>query len=171
MVIIIAHPKMSLQPLFPPGPRHVPNTITLDTFDINQALISGSTVPCSHCNKSCQKDTMYSLRNSNPTHKAGASVAYVIPFCTSICRKSYISKCIDTAPFQVGIDIVFCFSVGSGGPDDGYWTMFSTIPEDGRWVICQCTDEGVLLLDERERPIWMLIDDALLRQEAVRVYN
>lgn len=167
MVIIITHLKMSLQPLVPPapGPRHVR---TWDTFDINQALINGSIVPCSHCNKSCQKKTMCSLQNSNPTHKAGASVAYAIPFCTSICQKSYIDKCIDTAPFQLGI--VFCFSAGSGEPYDGYWTMFSTIPEDGRWVICQCTDEGVLLLDESERPIWMLIDDALL-QEAVCFYN
>jgi hypothetical protein len=48
--------------------------------------------------------------------------------------------------------------------------MFSIIPEGGKWVICQCTDEGVLLLDEKNRPIWTLVSNTVLRG-AIRVYN
>ncbi len=52
----------------------------------------------------------------------------------------------------------------------GFWTMLSLIPEDGRWVICKCTDTGKIIMDERGRPIWRLVEHSLF-QKSCPVYN
>lgn len=148
-----------------------PKTHTYDTFDLHIALQKESNVLCSNCFSICTKSVMHTLRNPNPCHPEGTNATYAIPFCGPKCRSTFIKKCRETAPFPINKDVVFGFPARSGGPEDGFWTMFSVIPKGGKWIICQCTDEGVLLLDDRERPIWMLIEDALLREKAVRVYN
>ena len=62
---------------------------------------------------------------------------------------------------------------GAGAEKDlyyGFWTMGSLIPEDGRWVICKCTDTGKIIMDERGRPIWRLVEHSLF-QKSCPVYN
>jgi hypothetical protein len=146
----------------------IPEPPTFDAFDLYAMLRRGEPVPCTHCADPCLIKPCI-MENNNPCHPPGASVSYGIPFCGSECRKNFIHRCIRSTPFPVDKDVVFRFSAGSDGPEDGFWTMFSLIPEGGKWVICQCTDEGELLLDDRERPIWMLVSDTVLRG-AVRVY-
>ena len=146
-----------------------PIFVTFDTFDLNAQLQRGETVPCSHCAELCLNKPCI-MENNNPCHPPGASVSYGIPFCGSECRKNFIHRCKETTPFPVDKDVVFGFDLGSGGPEIGWWTMFSIIPEGGKWVICQCTDEGELLLDKKDRPIWTLVSDTVLRG-ASRVYN
>lgn len=143
---------------------------TFDTFDVHTMIRRGEPVLCSQCAKPCLNSHSM-IENHNPCHPQGSNVTNAIPFCGPKCRSTFIKECRETAPFPINKDVVFGFPAGSGGPEDGFWTMFSLIPEGGKWIICQCTDEGVLLLDDRERPIWMLIEDALLREKAVRVYN
>jgi hypothetical protein len=146
-----------------------PIFVTHDTFDLYAILRRGEPVPCTHCAELCLNKPCI-MENKNPCHPPGASVSYGIPFCCSECRKNFIHRCKKTTPFPVDKDVVFGFHLGSGGPEIGWWTMFSIIPEGGKWVICQCTDEGVLLLDEQDRLIWTLVSDAVLRR-AIRVYN
>ena len=147
-----------------------PNTQTYDAFDLHIALQKGGNVPCSHCNSTCEESIMHTLRNPTPCHPEGTNAINVIPFCGRTCRSTFIKECRETAPFPINKDVVFGFLAGSGGPEDGWWTMFSIIPEGGKWVICQCTDEGELLLDEKNRPIWTLVSNTALRG-ASRVYN
>ena len=146
-----------------------PTFDTHDTFDLHKQLQRGETVPCTHCAEPCINKPCI-MENNNPCHPPGASVSYCIPFCCSKCQKYFIHRCKETTPFPVDKDVVFGFHSESGGPERGWWTMFSIIPEGGKWVICQCTDEGELLLDEKDRPIWTLVSDAVLRR-AIRVYN
>jgi hypothetical protein len=146
-----------------------PTFDTHDTFDLCAMLRQGRLVPCTHCAKPCLKPCI--MENNNPCHPEGTNTVYAIPFCGPKCRSTFIKECKETSPFPVDKNVVFGFHSGSGGPERGWWTMFSIIPEGGNWVICQCTDEGVLLLDEKDRPIWTLIADALLREKAVQVYN
>jgi hypothetical protein len=147
----------------------IPEPPTFDLFDLYAILRRNETVPCTHCADPCL-NTHNMIKNNNPCHPPGASVSYGIPFCGPKCRSTFIRECRETTPFPVDKDVVFGFDLGSGGPEDGWWTMFSIIPEGGKWVICQCTDEGELLLDEKNRPIWMLVSNTALRG-ASRVYN
>jgi hypothetical protein len=147
----------------------IPIPPTHDTFDLHKQLQRGETVPCTHCANPCPIKLCI-MENNNPCHPPGASVSYCIPFCCSKCQKYFIHRCKETTPFPVDKDFVFGFHSDSGGPERDWWTMFSIIPEGGKWVICQCTDEGELLLDEKDRPIWTLVSDAVLRR-AIRVYN
>jgi len=147
----------------------VPKPITVDTFDLHNMFRRGESVPCSQCAKHCLNSHSM-IENRNPCHPQGSNVTNAIPFCGPKCKSTFIEECRETTPFPVDKDVVFGFDLGSGGPEDGWWTMFSIIPEGGKWVICQCTDEGELLLDEKNRPIWMLVSNTALRG-ASRVYN
>ena len=146
-----------------------PKFVTFDTYDLYAMLRRGEPVPCSQCAEPCPIKPCI-MENNNPCYLPGASVSYGNPFCCLECKKNFIHRCKCSAPFGVDKNVVFGFDLGSGGPEDGWWTMFSIIPEGGKWVICQCTDEGELLLDEKNRPIWTLVSDTVLRG-ASRVYN
>lgn len=148
----------------------IPSHDTYDTFDLRRK----SKIPCTCCNKSCKKETMETLRNDNPNYKPGASVSYVIPFCSHECHNVFKIACHTSAPYQLGTDkeggdVVFSFD-DENADLGGFWTMFSLIPEKGGWIIYQCNDKGECILDERERLIWRLVDHSLF-QKAVRAYN
>jgi hypothetical protein len=151
----------------------VPSQSTYDTFDLCQMYNKGYKIPCTHCENSCEKETTRTLRNDNPNYKSGACVSYVIPFCSRECHNAFIENCRASAPYQLGTDkeggdVVFSFD--ENADLDGFWTMFSIIPEDGGWIIYQCTDEGECILDERYRLIWRLVEHSLF-QKTVRAYN
>ena len=148
----------------------VPSQSTYDTYDLCR---HSGTIQCSHCENSCKDKTMMTLQNDNPIYKQGASVCYVIPFCSFECRNAFIENCRASAPYQLGTDkeggdVVFSFD--ENADLDGFWTMFSIIPEDGGWIIYQCTDEGECILDERDCLIWRLVEHSLF-QKTVRAYN
>ncbi len=154
--------NLMASPPFPSPPTH--NTV--DTYDARR----GQTIPCSQCGNGCTNLT-HSLSNWNPTYPEGSNVTYCIPFCSSQCKKKFIQRCRDSAPFPIGPDEIFTFHEKTDDPKlQGCWRMFSIIPEDGGWIVFKCDDEGNTRLPSDGDMIWELVPHALL-QKAVRVYN
>lgn len=148
----------------------VPSQRTFDTWDLNRDLGNGTPIHCSQCGEACTSKKMYTTENCNPCHPPGSCVTYVIVFCSGQCKQRFFVQCNAALPFGIARDIIFTFDQDKDGSPEGYWKMYSNIPEDGGWIIFNSTDEGHTILDERERPIWMHIKDSTLRQ-ACRVYN
>jgi len=98
-------------------------------------------------------------------------VTYCIPFCSSKCKGEFIERCRKSAPFPIGTEEIFTFHEKTDDPKlQGFWRMFSIIPEDGGWIVFKCNDEGNTQLSSDGDMIWELVPHALL-QKAVRVYN
>ena len=178
----------------------VPDIQTWDALDLRRALENGHIVPCSNCGKNCLHGSTIGVNNPNPCHPPGENVTYVFPVCSRECKEELVKTCFNVAPYSLGSEkeggeVVFSFDtdadvgngadvgagvgagagvgVGVGAEKElyyGFWTMMSLIPEDGRWVICKCTDTGKIIMDERGRPIWRLVEHSLF-QKSCPVYN
>jgi hypothetical protein len=177
----------------------VPDIKTWDAFDLRQDLEKRHRVPCSNCGENCLHGSTIGVNNPNPCHPPGENATYVIPVCSRECKEKLVKTCVDVAPYPLGSEkggeVVFSFDtdadvyvgngadvgagagvgagVGVGAEKElyyGFWTMGSLIPEDGRWVICKCTDTGKIITDERGRPIWRLVEHSLF-QKSCPVYN
>lgn len=142
----------------------VPSHCTVDTWDLNRDLGNGTPVNCSHCGKACTSKEMRATENRNLNHRQGSCVIYVIVHCSGQCQKDFFKQCNAALPFGIECDIIFAFDPEKDGGPEGYWKMYSNVPEDGGWIIYKSTDEGHSILDDKGRPIWMRIDDSTLRQ-------
>ena len=160
-----AVPDPSVPAPHPPVPSHY----TVDTLDLSSSLKRGTPIHCSNCGEACTSKNMRTTENRNLYYRQGSCVTYVIVHCSGKCRQQFFEQCNAALPFEIG-DIIFAFDQNKDGSPEGYWKMYSNIPEDGGWIIYKSTDEGHSILDEKDRPIWMHIKDSTLRQ-ACRVYN
>ncbi len=157
-------------PIVPAPHPPVPSQCTYDTWDLNMNLKNGTPIHCSHCGEACTSKKMYTTENCNPCHPPGSCVVYVFVHCSEQCQQRFFKQCNAALPFGIAPDIIFAFNPEKDGGPEGYWKMYSNIPEDGGWIIYNSTDEGHSILDDKGRPVWMRIDDSTLRQ-ACRVYN
>lgn len=148
----------------------IPSQRTFDTWDLNRYSEDGTPIHCSDCGNGCTLKGRRIIENRNLNHRQGSCVTYVIVFCSTQCQQHFFKKCNAALPFGIACDIIIAFDPEKDGGPEGYWKMYSNIPEDDGWIIYKSTSEGHSILDERDRPIWMHIKDSTLRQ-ACRVYN
>lgn len=159
----VVHVPTVHDPSVPAPHPPVPSQRTYDTWDLNRDKENGTPIHCSQCGEACTSKKMYTTENGNPCH-TGSSVKYVIVFCSGQCHQLFFEQCNDALPFRIARNIIFTFNQNKDGGPEGYWRTYSNIPEDGGWIIFKSTDEGHTILDEKDRPIWMRIDDSTLRQ-------